>query len=100
MSGLVQVRLGPGGASQANNPAPHKRKTAKVTPWRDVTGVSVRPVGDGAVRLRFEGRKTFWKGNWFPVDAEVRCTSEQAAALEQRIAAWRADSARPTAAVP
>ena len=90
MPGLVQVRLGADGASQLNNPGAGKIPRARPKPWRDVTDASVRPAGGGTVRLRIVGPTTFWRGTKYPVDAELRCTPEQAAALRARIAAWRA----------
>jgi hypothetical protein len=89
MPGLVQVRLGAYGALQVNNPAAGKANLGKVTPWRDVTDVSLRPARDGTFRIRMLRRISFWRARQYPVDAEVPCTPEQAAALEQRIEAWR-----------
>ena len=100
MPGLVQVRLGAWGALQVNNPTAQGRKAGKPTPWRDVADASIAPDRDGTVRIKVERRKSFWRGSPTPVDAEVDCTPEQAAALRERVAAWRAAAWNEGASAP
>jgi hypothetical protein len=55
------------------------------TPWEKVTGCTLDPAGDDTRRLRICHRN--WISGSFPVDAEIRCTPEQAEHLRQ----WLAD---------
>lgn len=91
MPGLVQVRLGPDGVCQIDNPTPARQAARKPTPWRDITGVSVESTGVHRLRLRLvcEPSIWHWKGIRIPVDADLSCTPEQDAALRHRIAEWR-----------
>jgi hypothetical protein len=99
MPGLVQVRLNASGARYVKNPLPGKRPGGTLIPWRDVAGVSIEPAEGGMVRLRLAGRKSFWNGSEVALEAELRCTPEQAGALRERIGAWReADAAEREAA--
>lgn len=90
MPGLVQVILGPHGCCQINNPTPLKQRAARMTPWRRVSDFTAEPMLDGAIHLRVFCRSSWWTATVIPVDAEVRLTSDQAAALRDRVAAWRA----------
>jgi len=63
----------------------------RATPWRKVTGYTLAPVGNDTHRLRINRHN--WISPTFPVDAEIRCSKEQAGHLrqwlEKRLAASR-----------
>ena len=98
MPGLAQVWLGADGVRQVNNPIPGSPKKAYLIPWREVKRVTLRPAGHGTFRIEVKGPTSFWRSTDVTVDAEVRCTPEQAATLELRIAAWRGEPDSATSA--
>ena len=89
MPGLVQVRLSSRGAVQVNNPVAGREKAGKLTPWREIGEVRIRPAGPETVRIRLVKRKTFWRGAQVVVEADVRSDERQARALVERVERWQ-----------
>jgi hypothetical protein len=87
MPGLLQVRLSPEGCCQLDTTA--KRTPPTVTPWRATRIVKVEPRSEQLVRLRVECAAPWYRMENVPVDAIVKCTPQQAAALRAKIAEWR-----------
>jgi hypothetical protein len=90
LPGLVQVWLGPAGCHQIDNPTPQKMDGVTLTPWRDVMDVAIEPMGGGKFRVRMFRKSAWWKSDLPPVDAQVKCTPAQAAALREQVSTWRA----------
>lgn len=85
--GLAQVRLSDAGCVQADTTK--EADEATPTPWVKVEQVKLERAGEGAWRLRLAGKASRWGGGNAYVDAEVNCTDARAAALRERIDAWR-----------
>lgn len=100
MPGQVQVRVSAYGARLVKNPMPGEPQTGTVTPWRDVGDVSLDATGQGLIRFRLLRRESLWWSPDVALDAELRCTPEQAASLRERIAAWRAEETREREELP
>lgn len=90
--GLVQVRLSPAGCSQIDDPSRHGTG-GRVTRWSRVKDVELTRGSPGTVRVRVRAPAPLWRMVNYPVDAEVRCTAGQTAALRARIHAWRTTAA-------
>jgi len=90
MPGLVQVWLSREGVTQVKNPTPGVRTLQRMTPWRDVSAMSIRLGGRNRARIRVIRKRSFWSSSPPAVDADVQCTPEQAEALRARISGWRA----------
>ena len=85
--GLAQVRLSDAGCVQADTSK--EADEATPTPWDKVEAVKLERSGEGTWRLRLAGKATWWSGGTTYVDAEVKCGDARAAALRERIEAWR-----------
>ena len=96
-SGLVRVTLGPAGVSQADRsfgPVPFDRADRKrPVPWARVRRAKVVAAGDGEVRVTLSSSDEFWSFRRDYVDATVRATPEQVAAVRARVAQWRSAAA-------
>ena len=91
--GLAQIRLSDAGCLQADSTEDADDDTP--TPWAEVEAVTLDRLGgdgDGTYHLRLATRATWWGWGTAFVDAEVRCTDAQAAALRERIERWRNDA--------
>lgn len=97
MPGLAQVRLNASGVCQVDATAAPARGPAWVA-WATLTKVEVMPHGEGLVRLRAKRKPPWWRMEDAVVDAIVRCSPAQAAALREKIRAWRAAVGEDTAA--
>ncbi len=56
----------------------------RATPWENVADYTLGPAGDDTRHLRISRRN--WMSTIYPVDAEIRCTREQAEHLRQWLA--------------
>jgi hypothetical protein len=92
MPALVQIWLGPEGARQVNHPAAGAVSAGVFTPWTRIVEVRIEPKGVDTVKFKLVGPTTFWKGKQV-MYAEVQCGRDRAAAIRERIAGWRAQSA-------
>ena len=89
--GLVQVHLGPAGCFQIDGPA---RGAFSTGLWPTIQVVDLHEEAPNLWRLRLAPKVPWWMpAVHTPVDAEVKCTPEQAAALRRRIEQWRTCSA-------
>jgi hypothetical protein len=89
----TQVRLSPAGCRQCDSDA--DAEDAPVTPWREIADAGVHVARDKAVTLRFVRCGRRWVNRDVLVDAEVRCTPEQAQFLATRIYLWRSEAGAP-----
>ena len=96
--GLAQVRLSDAGCLQADSTEDADQATP--TPWDKVEAVKLERAGDGAWHLRLASKATWWSSGTAYVDAEVKCGDERAAAIGERIEAWRKAVAAPPAPSP
>ena len=62
------------------------------TAWKDIGEISLLPVGSDGWRLRINCHSTFFPRD--VVDAEIRCTGEQAQELGQLLRGWKANARR------
>jgi hypothetical protein len=84
----VQVHLSDAGCKQIDYPA---QEGAPPTPWNRVSEWELTEQKPGRYRLRVWRPASWWKprtGADDPVDAEVECTQEVAAAVRERIREW------------
>ena len=88
-STVLEVHLNPTGCVEIDRTALRVRR--EFTPWTMLDRIEIEPLDPERRRLRI-GRYPNWFGlaPRLTVDAEVRCTQEQAAALRARIDGWRA----------
>lgn len=91
--GLAQVRLSDAGCVQADTTK--EADEATPTPWDKVEEVKLERAGEGTWHLRLAGKSSWWGGATAYVDAEVKCDDARAAALGERIEAWRKAAAAP-----
>ena len=68
-----------------------RRDANAMFPWSQVDAVSIESASQGHCRLRVKRRRRWLEleNVIFPVDAEVKCTTEQAVELRLRIDDWR-----------
>ena len=88
LPGLVQVRLSDAGCQQIDNP---DKDAPAVTPWERISEWQVTELKPGRYRVRLWCPVKWWKprvGTSEPVDAEVECTPQQAAAVRERVRGW------------
>lgn len=88
LPGRVQVRLSDAGCQQIDNP---DKDAPAVTPWGRISEWEVSELKPGRYRVRMWCPVKWWKprmGTDEPVDAEVECTPEQAAAVRERVRVW------------
>ena len=99
MPGLVQVWLGPDGATQVNNPTAGTIKHRRVTPWEQIQEVRIDSINDETAKVQMTGPTTFWRGKQV-IYVEVNCDPERAAAVRRQVEAWRAEARRRKTPAP
>lgn len=87
LPGPIQVHLSPHGCRQLDDPK--SDRVPAFVPWAELNDVLIGEKADGRWRVRLRHKGPWWKLVRTPVDAIVRCTTEQGWALRDQIAAWR-----------
>jgi len=94
--GGVQVRLSRKGIVQHDYLAKLRSQpemaSKAYTPWAKLYLKTWKQVGDDRLRIRFETVVPWYWLSSYPVDAELRCTKEQAERLNSLIHTWRSSA--------